>query len=77
MTKGHYGVRAAKARPSYTAPAPGSAWSGSALVSISVLLVIMLALLVYGVHKTVTNVDTVMSALRTTGEGSPAGSGTR
>ncbi len=77
MPHRHYGVRHWTKPPANdTGPAPGSEWSGSAIIAGVVILLIVLGVVIYGVSKTVTNVaNTTASAPRTTGQGSPAATG--
>jgi hypothetical protein len=72
MAHRHYGVRRRTKPPANdTAQAPGSVWSGSAIIAGVVVLLIVLAVVIYGVTKTVTDVaNTTTSAPRTTGQGS-------
>ena len=72
MTRRHYGIRVPKPRPTYTGPARAGAWSGSAFISVIVVILIVLGVILYGVSKTVTDaVNTTTSAPYTTGQGSP------
>jgi hypothetical protein len=78
MAHRHYGVRRRTKPPANdTAQAPGIVWSGSAIIAGVVALLIVAAVVIYGVTKTVTDVaNTTTSAPRTTGQGSPAPAGT-
>ena len=68
MAHRHYGLRRTKPPATDTGPAPGSVWSGS-IVGVVVLLIV-LATVIYGVSKTITDVATsTASAPRTTGQG--------
>jgi hypothetical protein len=73
MTRRHYGIRVPKPRPTYTGPARAGAWSGSAFISVIVVILIVLGVILYGLSKTTANTTT--SAPHTTGQGSPGSFG--
>ena len=54
MTRRHYGIRVPKPRPTYTGPARAGAWSGSAFISVIVVILIVLGVILYGLSKTIT-----------------------
>jgi hypothetical protein len=68
MTRRHYGIRVPKPRPTYTGPARAGAWSGSAFISVIVVILIVLGVILYGLSKTITD-----SANTTTSVNAPAG----
>jgi hypothetical protein len=72
MTHRHYGVPVAKPRPTYTGPARAAAWSGGAIIIGGIMLiVIMLAVILYGVTKIISVAgNTATSAPHTIGEAS-------
>src|ERR1700736_3426007 len=77
MTRRHYGIRVPKPRPTYTGPARAGAWSGSAFISVIVVILIVLGVILYGRSKTITDTaNTTTSAPHTTGQGSPGPTGT-
>ena len=55
MTRRHYGIRVPKPRPTYTGPARAGAWSGSAFISVIVVILIVLGVILYGLSKTITD----------------------
>jgi hypothetical protein len=70
MTHRHYGVPAAKPRPTYSGPTRAAAWSGGAIVGAIIAVVILLGFAVYEVSEIVAYPDnTATSAPRTTGDG--------
>lgn len=74
MTRRHYGIRVPKPRATYTGPARAGAWSGSAFISVIVVILIVLGVILYGLSKTITDTATT-SAPRTTGQRSPGPTG--
>ena len=69
MTHRHYGVPAAKPRPTYSGPTRAAAWSGGAIVGAIIAVVILLGFAVYEVSEIVAYPDnTATSAPRTTGD---------
>src|SRR5580692_11389166 len=55
MTRRHYGIRVPKPRPTYTGPARAGAWSGSAFISVIVVILIVLGVILHGLSKTITD----------------------
>jgi len=70
MTRRHYGIRVPKPRPTYTGPARAGAWSGSAFISVIVVILIVLGVILYGLSKTITDTaNTTTSAPSAIGQG--------
>ena len=70
MAHRHYDLQRTKPPATDTGPAPGSVWSGRAIIVGVVVLLIVLATVIYGVSKTITDVaNSTASAPRTTGQG--------
>jgi hypothetical protein len=66
-----HGNRMSNPRDTYNAPAPGGAWSGSAIVAGVVNVLIVLGVMIYGATKTVADAANITtSAPPTTGQGS-------
>ena len=56
MAHRHYGLRRTKPPATDTGRAPGSVWSGSAIIVGVVVFLIVLATVIYRVSKTITDV---------------------
>jgi hypothetical protein len=68
-SRSRYSSRVTKPRPAYTGPARDGAWSGGAIIGTIMVILIVLAVIVYGVNTTANSPDTATSAPRTSGQG--------